>query len=54
MAEAHAILGIVCATLGRLDDALQHFDQALSLDPTLENVRANREAVLKSMKGNGE
>ena len=50
MAVAHAILGIACAALGRFDDALQHFDQALSLDPTLENVRATREGVLKAIE----
>ena len=32
-------MGIVLYYLGRSDEALQHFDQALSLDPTLENVR---------------
>ncbi|MDE2815055.1 MAG: tetratricopeptide repeat protein [Gemmatimonadota bacterium] len=50
VAVAHAILGIACAALDRLDDALQHFDQALSLDPTLENVRATRETVLKAIE----
>ncbi len=43
-------MGIVLFYLGRSDEALQHFDQALSLDPTLENVRNNRETVLKAME----
>ena len=43
-------IGIVLLYLGRSDEALQHFDQALSLDPTLEYVRANREAVLEAME----
>ena len=47
-------MGIVLFYLGRSDEALQCFDQALSLDPTLENARANREAVLEAMKGNAE
>ena len=41
-------IGIVLFYLGKSDEALQRFDQALSLDPTLENARANREAVLKA------
>ena len=43
-------IGVVLFYLGRSDEALQHFDEALSLDPNLENVRANREALLKAMK----
>ncbi|MDE2807952.1 MAG: tetratricopeptide repeat protein, partial [Gemmatimonadota bacterium] len=49
-AVAHGNIGVVLFYLGRSDEALQHFDQALSLDPTIENVRANREAVLKAME----
>ena len=51
-AEAHVSMGVAFFFLGRSDEALQHFDQALSLDPTLEDARANREAVLKAMEGN--
>ena len=49
-AVAQGNMGIVLYYLGRSDEALQHFDHALSLDPTLENVRDNREAVLKAME----
>ena len=49
-AVVHGNMGVVLFYLGRSDEALQHFDQALSLDPTLENVRDNREAVLKAME----
>ena len=45
-------MGIVLFYLDRSDEALQSFDRALSLDPTLENPRANREAVLEAMEGN--
>ncbi len=51
-AVAYGNMGIVLFYLGRSDEALQYFDQALSLDPTLENARANREAVLEAMEGN--
>lgn len=43
-------IGAVFFYLGRYDEAPQRFDQALSLDPTLENARANREAVLEAME----
>ena len=51
-ARALGDIGVALFYLDRSDEALQHFDQALSLDPTLEDVRANREAVLEAMKGN--
>ena len=53
-ARALGDIGVALFYLGRSDEALQHFDRALSLDPTLEDVRANREAVLEAMKGNVE
>jgi Flp pilus assembly protein TadD len=53
-AKAHVSMGAALFYLGRSDEALQRFDQALSLDPTLENVRANREALLEAMKENVE
>ena len=53
-AATYSNMGIALVFLGRNDEALQRFDQALSLDPTLENVRANREALLETMKGDTE
>ena len=53
-AEAHVSMGVAFFFLGRSDEALQHFDQALSLDPALENARTNREAVLEVLKENVE
>ena len=53
-AAIHSNMGIALFYLGRNDEALQRFDQALSLDPTLENARANREALLEAMEGNLE
>ena len=51
-AAAYSNMGIALLGLGRYDEALQHFDQALSLDPTLENARTNREALLEELEGN--
>ena len=53
-AATYSNMGIALVFLGRNDEALQRFDQALSLDPTLENARANREALLETMAGNVE
>ena len=52
LATVHTGLGVVFAALERYDEALQSFDQALALDPTLEEARANREALLEAIKGN--
>ena len=43
-------MGVALLGLGRYDEALQCFDRAIALDPTLENVRPNREALLKAME----
>ena len=51
-AGAHARMGVALSYLGRSEEALQRFDQALSLDPTLDYVRTHREAVLKVVDGN--
>ena len=53
-AVAYGNIGIVFFYLGRSDEALQSFDQALFLDPTLESARANREAVLEALEENVE
>ena len=43
-------MGVSLLGLGRYDEALQCFDRARALDPTLEDVRPNREALLKAME----
>ena len=53
-AATYSNMGIALVFLGRNDEALQCFDQALSLDPTLENVHTNREALLETMQENVE
>ena len=51
-AAIHSNIGIALVFLGRNDAALKSFDRALSLDPTLENARANRETLLEAMEEN--
>ncbi len=51
-AAIHSNIGIALVFLGRNDAALKSFDRALSLDPTLENARANREALLEVIEEN--
>ena len=53
-AEAHVSMGVAFFFLGRSAEALRSFDQALSLNPTLETARTNREAVLEAMARNVE
>ena len=49
-AAAHVSMGAALFFLGRSDEALWSFDQALALDPTMEEARTNRETVLKAME----
>ena len=49
-ARAYADMGVALYYLGRADEALTHINRALSLDPTLEDVRANREAIQQAKK----
>ena len=44
-ARAFADMGIALYYLGRVEEALKNLDHALSLDPTLKDARANREAI---------
>ena len=49
-AAAHSNMGIALALLGRHSEALHSLDQALSLDPELENARLNRAEVLEAIQ----
>jgi predicted membrane-bound spermidine synthase len=40
-AETHNNLGIALASVGRLDDAIDQFNQALAIDPAFEDARRN-------------
>ena len=51
-AVAHVNKGVALFHLGRSDEALQCFNRALALDSTLEGARANRKALLATMKEN--
>ena len=44
-ARAYADMGIALYYLGRVAEALESLNRALSLDPTLEDARANRDAI---------
>ena len=39
--------GVALANLGRLDEAVQNYDKALSLDPLLQEAHTNRESILR-------
>ncbi len=49
-ASIHSDMGVVLYALGRTAEALQHFEQALTLDPDLESARNNREQILRQQK----
>jgi len=49
-ADAAYNLGNSLANLGRLEDAVGAYDEALRLEPGMEDAIANREAVLKALE----
>ena len=49
-AGAHSGMGIALYHLGKVEDAIARLDKALTLDPTLEDARANREVMKKARK----
>ena len=49
-AAAHSGMGIALYHLGKVEDAIARLDKALTLDPTLEDARANREVMKKEQK----
>ena len=48
-AEVHLNMGVVFHLLGRTDEALRSFDEALSMEPDLERARMAREQVQQSL-----
>ena len=52
-AEAHSGMGVALYYLDRVEDALESLDRALALDPTLEEARANRDAMRQSLQPSG-
>ena len=53
-ARAFADMGIALYYLGRVEEALENLDHALSLDPTLKDARANRDAIRQAKATAGE
>jgi len=48
-AKLHADMGVTLFRLNRPEEALNSIDRALQINPNLEEARANREKVLKSL-----
>lgn len=46
-ASLHNEMGIALAEMGRLDEALGHFSEALRLDPGMSEARKNREMAIR-------
>ncbi len=47
-------VGVALAGLRRIDEALQSYERALRMDPSLEQARVNRESLLKFRESGGE
>ena len=51
---AHYGVGTALYHLGRLDEALEHLERALALDPTRADIRTNRDAVRAMLQRRGQ
>ena len=49
-AEAENNLGIALASQGRIADALPHFERAVTLKPSLQDARANRDQARAALR----
>jgi Flp pilus assembly protein TadD len=49
-AEAHNNLGIALASQGRIADALTHFERAVTLKPSMNDARANRDQARAALR----
>jgi Flp pilus assembly protein TadD len=49
-AEAHNNLGIALGTLGRLAEAIEHFELALRLNPGFADARRNLEIAKRTVR----
>ena len=47
-ARTHANLGVTLYHLGRVEEAVRRFEQALSLDPALETARVALERIRRA------
>ncbi len=52
-ADVHYAMGVSLANLNRPEEALQSFERALTLNPSLEEARENRDYVLEVLKRRG-
>ena len=53
-ARFHVGVGVALAGLRRIDEALQSYEQALRMEPSLEQARVNYENLLKFKESGGE
>ncbi len=53
-AQVHYAMGIALANMNRPEEALRSFERALTLNPSLEEARKNRDYLLEVLRGRGE